>query len=493
MDNLDNNINNNLEDKAWASMKVLLDKELPEIDAPTLSDIDSKEKKKRRFLFFYLFILGLIGTGFGYYIYAQNKDFNSNKNDLENNIVSINKIEKNNSSKDIVSTRKEENLPLPQAGTEGVNSEIKKLIQSNKSVNNFNHNQLFDSKNNTNLIPNKNLQTIDNQLVIRENDIDFNSKNNTQNKSIIESNKPNSIVEKDINSNIKSDISSVNLTQSNKEITKENNTIIEPKIIEKEEPYTASIKSTSSTDLIDILQPKPIYFDNKNEINKEYKSLKSINKINVKKWSYGLVLGLNTEGSLKMLSAFGGVFLQKEFSAKWSLNTGLNYRVLAKDVANVEYLQSADSSFQKSSTSSIQTSNNSLLKVNKAYLRNLYYLEIPIQINYHLSRKVSFFSGAKIAYLVSQNVRTNGTDQPLFLANQSYGTSQDRVIAESNYTSNDLGLNKWDLSLLGGINYNFSKHFSTQLRYDFGLTDIYQGNNVAVYNRFIGLNIAYRF
>jgi Outer membrane protein beta-barrel domain len=485
MDNFDNNINNNLEDKAWASMKVLLDKELPEVVAPTLSNVDAKEKKKRRFLFFFLFIFGLIGTGLGYYAYAQNNDINEHKINLENNIASINKTEENSHLIDKNIAKKSEN-------TEGVTSETNKLIQSNKSVNKLNNTNVVNSKNNTNIIQNRKSQTIDNQSVIRENDIDLNSKNNTQNISLIELNKPNNIEEKDINSNIKSDINSVNLTQNNREIFKENNIIIEPKIVEKEEPYIASIKSNSSMDLIDILQPQPIYFDHKNELNKDYKSLKSINKINLKKWSYGLVLGLNTEGSPKMLSAFGGVFLQRDLSAKWSINTGLNYRVLAKDVANVEYLQTADSSFQKSATA-IQTGSNSLLKANKAYLKNLHYLEIPIQINHHLSRKLSFFSGAKIAYLVSQNVRTNSNDQPLFLTSQYAVLDVNRVIAESSYSSSDLGLNKWDLGLLIGVNYNFSKRLSTQARYDFGLTDNYQGNNAAVYNRFIGLNIAYRF
>ena len=318
------------------------------------------------------------------------------------------------------------------------------------------------------------------------------NENNTQNQSAIELNKPDIVVEKDTNSNIKSDINGVNPIQKSIIIIKENYIAIEPKIVEKEEPYITTIKPISSTELIDILQPKSIYFDNKNEINKDYKSLKSINKINLKKWSYGVILGLNTEGFPKMLSSFGGVFLQRELSAKWSVNAGLNYRVLAKDVMNVEYLQSADSSFQKSLTTSIQTG-NSLLKVNKAYLKNLHYLEIPIQINHHLSRKASIFSGAKIAYLVSQNVRTNSNDQPIFLTSQYAALDVNRVINESKYSSSDLGLNKWDLGLLIGVNYNFSKRLSTQARYDFGLTDIYQSSNVAVYNRFVGLNIAYRF
>ncbi len=489
MENFDNNINNNLEDKAWASMKVLLDKELPEVVAPTLSDIDSKEKKKRRFLFFYLFVLGLIGTGLGYYIYAQNNGLNNGlnntKNDLKNNILSINKTEKNNSLNDIILTKKEEN-------TEGVTSENNKPIQSNKSVNSLNNNKLVNPKNNTILAENESSQIIDNQLVTLENNIGFNSKNNTQNQSAIELNKPDIVVEKDTNSNIKSDINGVNPIQKSIIIIKENYIAIEPKIVEKEEPYITTIKPISSTELIDILQPKSIYFDNKNEINKDYKSLKSINKINLKKWSYGVILGLNTEGFPKMLSSFGGVFLQRELSAKWSVNAGLNYRVLAKDVMNVEYLQSADSSFQKSLTTSIQTG-NSLLKVNKAYLKNLHYLEIPIQINHHLSRKASIFSGAKIAYLVSQNVRTNSNDQPIFLTSQYAALDVNRVINESKYSSSDLGLNKWDLGLLIGVNYNFSKRLSTQARYDFGLTDIYQSSNVAVYNRFVGLNIAYRF
>jgi Outer membrane protein beta-barrel domain len=489
MDNFDNNINNNLEDKAWASMKVLLDKELPEVVTPTLSDIDEKEKKKRRFLFFYLFIFGLIGTGLGYYIYAQNKDFNKDKNHFKNSVSSVNKSEQNSISNDIILTKKEENLPLPQVGTEGVTSENNKLTQTNKSVNNLNNTNSVNSKNNTNLIENEKLQNIDNQVVIKENNIDFNSENNTQNKSIIEPNKPIGIIENDINSNIKSDISSVNLIQKNKEITKENNVVIEPKIVEKEEPYIPSIKSISSTDLIDILQPQPIYFDNKNELNKEDKLLKKLSKIGSKKWSYGLILGLNTEGSPKMLSAFGGVFFQRALSAKWSINTGLNYRILAKDVANVEYLQSALDVSKNINSSTV----GALLKVNKAYLRNLHYLEIPTQINYHFSRKISFFSGVKIGFLVTQSVGTNSTDQPLFVTTPNYLSSFDPVIADKNYTSNDLGLSKWDLGLLGGVNYNFSKRLSTQARYDFGLTDIYKGNNVTVYNRFIGLNIAYRF
>jgi Outer membrane protein beta-barrel domain len=506
MDNFDNKINNNLEDKAWASMKVLLDKEMPEMVVPVVLEIDTKEKKKRRFLFIFLFVLGLIGTGLGYLFYVQ-------KSASETDVASIEKAKENNSFEDnnwvkkkeklsIINAKNEEHKDLSNtSNTEELASE-NKLIEPTKSLSKTYENRSTKPENSTYLSKNKFSQNIDNQLVTKEIITNLNAHINFQNKINFEVKKLFNEVKKSDSTISATGVTKAHLTQNSNANFKENNTektvekTTEPmaenelKKEVKEEPYFTKIKPVSSTDLLEILYPKPIYFDIKNISKSDFAFQKSMQKTGAKKWSYGLISGINTEGSANTLGGFGGIFFQRILRAKWSLNTGLNYRVLEIDAPKVEYLQvSLDAA-----SNVLTTTSGGLQKVNLAYLQNLNYLEIPIQINYLFTKKLSFFGGAKVSYMVSQSISSTDNSSLIYVVkSQNYGSSLERIIADKNYTSDDLGLNKWDAGLLGGVNYHFSKRFSTQLRYDLGLTDIYQGANETVYNRFIGLNVAYRF
>ena len=222
-----------------------------------------------------------------------------------------------------------------------------------------------------------------------------------------------------------------------------------------------------------------------------------------KKWSYGLLLGLNIEPALSMsantIGGVGGVFIQRELSAKWSLSMGLNYRVLVKENENITYLQNADSVQQKSiNATTLPTTNSSITRVNEVYLKYLHYVEIPLQINYRISSKIAFSSGIKASILINQSLSSAISDKALYLLRSGTNPSasldqfQKSYIAADQASSTVLGLNKFDLGIIGGVSYQWNKHFSTQLRYDFGLNNIYKVN-ANIHNRYLGINGLYRF
>jgi hypothetical protein len=484
MENFSENKNNNLENKGWDAMRILLDNELPEAAATPLFVDEKKKENKRRFLIFFLLFLGLICTGLGYYFYAQNSILNKPISTNENNkTIAI--------KNDNIESVSKKNFTKNDENTEGPLSEFKNDILLEKS--NIKSNKKTDNsiKYDNGLIKNSTLQNLDNQVVTSKLNIKSNIEAENKSSLKIDSNsiKKGGTIERNYTVCIdeKKTINDTSLNKISSILNQEKNTIIEENKTQNE----GITKLISITDLIEILTPKLIYFDDKIEFKKDYFILEKINKLNSKNWSYGLILGLNTEGPLNTLGGVGGVFLEKNLSAKWSINTGLNYRFLSKNVANIEYLQTAADVSNKATTSTFDP----LVKVNKAYLQNLSYLELPIQINHHFNRKLSVFSGAKIGYLVSQNISATQTDNAIFVSTSSvYGNKDaNRIIDPYNYTSNDLGLQKWDIGWIGGVNYRLNQRFSMQLRYDLGITNIYQTGVVGFNNRFLGLNVAYGF
>lgn len=484
MENFSENKNNNLENKGWDAMRILLDNELPEAAATPLFVDEKKKENKRRFLIFFLLFLGLSGSGLGYYFYAQNSILNKPIFVNENNKKIAQEIINNQPNIEGKSSKNHQN-------TEGPLSELKNDILLEKS--NIESNKKTDNsiKYDNGLIKNSTLQNPDNQLVTSKVNIESNIENENKNSLKIDSNsiKKGATTERNYTVYIdeKKAKNDTSLNKISPILNQEKNTIIEENKAQNE----GINKLISITDLIEILTPKLIYFDDKQELKKDYNILEKTSKKDSKKWSYGLILGLNTEGPLNTLGGVGGVFLEKNLSAKWSINTGLNYRFLSKNVINIEYLQTAADASNKATSSTFDP----LVKVNKAYLQNLSYLELPIQINHHFNRKLSVFSGAKIGYLVSQNISATQTDNAIFVSTSSiYGSqNRDQIISKNNYTSSDLGLKKWDIAWVGGVNYRLNQRFSTQLRFDLGLTNIYQPEAVGFYNRFLGLNIMYRF
>jgi hypothetical protein len=150
------------------------------------------------------------------------------------------------------------------------------------------------------------------------------------------------------------------------------------------------------------------------------------------------------------------------------------------------------------------SSNSNFRRVNVAYLDGFHYLEMPLQIHYHFNQKWSIFTGVKVSYLINTTLNIPQKDSTLLLylnrnntsstpiANISNG-NRISVLESTNINNSALGLNDFDFGILGGISYNWNRHVSTQLRYDFGLKNIYLESNPKVYNRFLSLNILYKF
>ena len=146
--------------------------------------------------------------------------------------------------------------------------------------------------------------------------------------------------------------------------------------------------------------------------------------------------------------------------------------------------------FKKEYLANVPTSSGNLQSGTPISLDKLYYLELPVTIQYQFKKKFAFLTGLKASYLVGQSVRISGT--PVYFIQSSF-TTKDANNLLSNVTTTTLGLNRWDVSVLGGFTFSPNKHLQLGLRYDLGVSNIINRRNWSAYNRYLGLNAVYLF
>ncbi len=317
---------------------------------------------------------------------------------------------------------------------------------------------------------NKSNKAVENTIVQNSvNDLSLNKSNKVIENTIVQNktndlslNKSNKVVENIIVQN-----NSSNLSLNNKTKVIENNKDIEEVSFLK--PLKIEPLSIEQDTNLKI-EPKPI-------IGKLI-SLQIKNKLRL-----GITTGVHTEKGQQFDGFQVGLVVFKPLNRHWSLGTGLNFRQTHTSGDSISY-------FKKENLANASTSSSNLQSGTPISLDKLYYLELPLTIQYHFKNKFAFSTGLKTSYLVGQSVKTNGT--AVYFVNSGFGGTKSFDLLSQVNTST-LGLKRWDVSLMGGFSYLPTRHIQLDLRYDLGLMNIINRTNWSAYNRYLGLNVVYIF
>ena len=491
---MENKFDKEIEDLGWEKMLALLDKEKPVVGIIPPQYIDQKlainGSSRKRWALMALLFLSLAGCGVWSYHFFKIKPENQPAIAL-NNAVTI-----ENNGQNLI----QNNSPvIANGGRQVIENDTKKMTTSEeiKKGKNNNLTKWSNSKNanlekqnmHNNFIDEKGnkIQGADNQLIVKNinpNSITQNLNFNKENKGVLIENKEQIIDKKLTNgSNASNAVISDDKTQNNEEKFFEKNATENTDKIEERLTFEAlnSLVFEPLIDTVSSISERVSLIINLKE---------NTSKI-LQKWQLGLTLGVNTEGVQSLDGYQMGLVLRKNLTQKWAISTGLNYRKSSiKSKGNVSFL-AADKANASSSVTT-PSSNFNLLKVVEVRLKDMQYLEMPIIFDHLVNRRLSVFGGVKMSYLLSKNwVKIDTTTANLYVI--TYGNVSQKVDKSassfldraSSYPIN----NSLDFAVLGGINYRISRHFDVSVRYDFGLKNILNRNNAAVYNRYMGLNL----
>ncbi len=106
------------------------------------------------------------------------------------------------------------------------------------------------------------------------------------------------------------------------------------------------------------------------------------------------------------------------------------------------------------------------------------YIELPVLARVNVSG-LQLFAGPQVAYLSNASLRTTAGAFGFNLIN-------DRRDVRTEF--NDI-----DVSLTGGVGYQFGNGFRVQAAYDHGLSRINSGQSIEAYNRAVKVGIGFRF
>jgi opacity protein-like surface antigen len=196
--------------------------------------------------------------------------------------------------------------------------------------------------------------------------------------------------------------------------------------------------------------------------------LLAVNLTNAQKASFGLKGGLNIanlnvsgEGSPSMNSVTNfhiGGFVEIMLNKKVSLQPELLY---SKQGAKFNQLVDVEGTLY-------DTSNT--LKFS--------YINIPLMVKYYPDSKFFIEAGPQIGFLTAAKIEVEVS---------GFGSGEDDVKDSFNAIDFGLGL---------GAGYNFTKQFSANIRYNFGISntaDTEPGDNTEIKNSVFALSLGYRF
>ncbi len=109
---------------------------------------------------------------------------------------------------------------------------------------------------------------------------------------------------------------------------------------------------------------------------------------------------------------------------------------------------------------------------------NLGYIELPVLVRANLSG-FQLFAGPQVGYLANANLHTTAGAFGFNFINDK------RDVKDQ--------FNEIDVSLTGGIGYQFGNGFRVQAAYDHGLSKMISGSNIEAYNRSVKLGVGFRF
>ena len=159
----------------------------------------------------------------------------------------------------------------------------------------------------------------------------------------------------------------------------------------------------------------------------------------------------------------GGIMVDKTFSEKISLSTGLVFSSKGADYSGGQY--DASSQF-----------------FTYSYVTRLSYLDLPVIFNYSLTSKWSIGLGPQLSFLLNAKVKNDDVTQRVF------GLPETQDVKDY-YNNLDVGLNS-------GATYRLNEVMALHLYYQAGLAKIGQEQGtekkVAVTNQVLRLSIGYR-
>lgn len=109
---------------------------------------------------------------------------------------------------------------------------------------------------------------------------------------------------------------------------------------------------------------------------------------------------------------------------------------------------------------------------------NLGYIELPVLVRANLSG-LQLFAGPQVGYLATANLHTTA-------GALGFNFINDRRDIRNQF--NDI-----DISLTGGIGYQFSGGLRLQAAYDHGFSRMISGGNAEAYNRTVKVGVGYQF
>ena len=441
---------NDFENKGWEAMLQTLDREMP------------VEKKRRPFLWL-VFLLGLLALGSGFWYWTT--------------AYPVKTLDKTD-SKPIVETDFNKN-------TEGVAHDLS-LNKNNKVV----ETTIVQNKTND-LSLNKNNKTIENNIVQNKpNDLSL-IKNNKNNDNNIVENKDNDL---SLINNGKATINKNEIKErlfnnfSNDNLLKKEKDVSDTFKVSDTNPLMLTTKIIEESKEVVFLKPlkiEPLSIEQDTNLKIEPQPIIGPSpSVNIKnRFSLGITTGIHTENGQKLDGFQAGLVVYKPLNLHWSWGTGLSFRQTETSADTITY-------FKKENIANASVSSSNLQSGTPISLDKLYYLELPLTIQYHVKKKFAFSTGLKTSYLVGQSVKSNGT-AVYFVNNGISGTKSFDLLSQVNTTT--LGLKRWDVSLMGGFSYLPTRHVEFVLRYDLGLANIINRPNWSAYNRYVGLNVVYMF
>lgn len=106
------------------------------------------------------------------------------------------------------------------------------------------------------------------------------------------------------------------------------------------------------------------------------------------------------------------------------------------------------------------------------------YIDIPLVAKANFDG-LQFFAGPQVSYLMNADLKMSAGLFGLNLLNKTIDASDQ--------------LNRWDMSLTGGMGYRFNNGVNITGAYDHGLSKLDKGTNLNVYNRTIKVGLGIEF
>ena len=108
-----------------------------------------------------------------------------------------------------------------------------------------------------------------------------------------------------------------------------------------------------------------------------------------------------------------------------------------------------------------------------------HYIDIPLTLKANVYKGLQVYAGPQVSYLVRSSLNAKLGVLGITIFNRGFGITE--------------RFNKMDMSLTGGIGYEFENGFNIQAGYDHGLSKLDKNDNYEAYNRVVKVSFGYTF